>query len=290
MRPLLTVVTEENLVPKLTFLERTEDEIEQESPQNGPLLASDRLEEALMQQADATRKFGWQAPTEERIRAWIEGREGRAIPNNLELGFLYQFFLRRYKDRRDSLLPEQKKVVSQVGQFFSSFDHDEYAINTENSSSSAQAEPPAKSVSLVSVQIALVGLLDQVDDKRTQLEEERPNSEEAILERDKALELLDFFEVRVDALRRKVSQSSNAGNELVTQDDLAIAQKVANEFKKWIEKNNPELVDAVMRLTPAATFLGILGMAGANMTWATPIVLAMCGGEKIVELIRKLKP
>ena len=56
------------------------------------------------------------------------------------------------------------------------------------------------------------------------------------------------------------------------------------------EKNNPELVDAVMRLTPAATFLGILGMAGANMTWATPIVLAMCGGEKIVEMIRKLKP
>jgi len=290
VRPLLTVITEENLVPKLTFLERTEDEIGQESPINGPLLAAERLEEALIQQADATRKFGWQAPSEERIRAWIEGKNGPRVPNNLELGFLYQFFLRRYKDNRDSLLPEQKKVVSQVGRFFSSFDHDGYTLERDDSSLGTGSEISAKSVSLVSVHIALVGLLDQVDDKRGQLEEERPNSEEAILERDKALELLDFFEIRVDALRRKVSQSSSTGNELVTHQDLALVQQVTNEFKSWIEKNNPELVDAVMRLTPAATFLGILGMAGANMTWATPIVLAMCGGEKIVELIRKLKP
>ena len=62
------------------------------------------------------------------------------------------------------------------------------------------------------------------------------------------------------------------------------------EVEKWIIQNNPEMVDAVMRLTPATTFLGILGMTGASMVWATPIVLALCGGDKIIELIKKLKP
>lgn len=289
MRSLSSIITEENLVPKFTFLERAGNEIDMKSPNGGTLIAAERLEMALNKQAVTIRKFSGNAPTEERIRSWIEGKDGRTIPTEVELGFLRYFFNDRYVENRDRLLPEQKKVVSQIRRFFEFHGQAEY-LSESSLGSHYFPEGPAKPVNLVAVHISLVGLLDQLDDKRNQLEDTRPNSDEAVIERDKAIELLDFFEVRIEAIRRKISTSTAVGNELMAQEEVAIVQRVADEFRTWITKNNPEIVDAVMRLTPAATFLGILGLAGANMTWATPIVLAMCGGEKIVELIRKLKP
>jgi hypothetical protein len=55
--------------------------------------------------------------------------------------------------------------------------------------------------------------------------------------------------------------------------------------KNWLE-NNSDLIDSSKRLSLASIFLGIFSAFGVNMTIATPAILAIFGGAKMIEILK----
>lgn len=55
--------------------------------------------------------------------------------------------------------------------------------------------------------------------------------------------------------------------------------------KNWLE-NNSDLIDSSKRLSLASIFLGIFSVFGVNMTIATPAILAIFGGTKMIDILK----
>ena len=186
-------------------------------------------------------------------------------------------------DFYQSLRSEQKKVAKQIDRFLTrriaAFDNVEYQPSV------AKREGALRWLEIKLVYDSLAENLALV---RDDLEEERPNDPESVVAIEKSIEIIDMVEnhlERIDA----VIVSSMSANDSNDHDVKTVVGQVADEFRNWIIDNKPEVVDAVMRLTPATAFLGVLGLAGANMAWATPIVLAICGGKSVVDVVKRIQ-
>lgn len=280
-----TAIRLETLVTKLTFLERRPDEVELRSSDQATMVGRDRLKNAMIYYSGSLTSRGFKAPPAELFEKWLDGRPAKLR----DVDFLGLFFEYRYEKMYSTFHPEQKKVYNQVANFLSTDEQQRSATEDQFGNMSPVAPPfprPTRSV----VQLSLIGLQDHIKEAKERLNDDHPNSEEASLAKESSLALIELFEGEVDNLQAALERSMITENSQINDTDVRLLDAVSNEFRKWLIANNPELVDAAMRLTPAATFISVLSLAGANMAWATPIVLAMCGGKKIVEILKDLKP
>ena len=141
----------------------------------------------------------------------------------------------------------------------------------------------------VSIGLSAWGILCILKTEIDSLEGEKPNSDAFLEEWEKKLDFLKSLELKItslvhsiDALHRPITTST----EVLTSASLI--EDISTEFRVWLERNRPELVDWALRLPIAASSLGLLGLVGANMTWATPFVLASVGGERAIKVISAL--
>lgn len=128
-------------------------------------------------------------------------------------------------------------------------------------------------------------------DEIARLDDERPNEPE-LIDRNKAQrELLSI-------LANGLERISNALLEIVENPHNASAlnaavdtvRGVGKRVETWWKKNADDAVDWGFRLPAIAAGIGLLNVAGAEMTLATTAVIAMVSGPKVLENIRALAP
>ncbi len=223
------------------------------------------------------------SPSAEQIGEWMKGRPLRKVGHYR----FFKFVVEQSISNREfyaSLTPDQKKVFKQIDRLLakrsSPFEPLEFGPNGAGNTGT---------VKWLELKLISASLAENLASVRDDLEQERPNHPEGILAIEKSIEVIEMVEGhlgRIDAALVPLIVS----NTLNDDDDVcSVLDQVAEEFKNWITENKPEVVDTVMRLTPATAFLGMLGLAGANMTWATPMVLAICGGKSVVEILKNIK-
>lgn len=133
---------------------------------------------------------------------------------------------------------------------------------------------------LEGAKLIALSLIEQIDNELRRLEEERPNSETAIdtLERKRAF----LKQLRIDITNFVNCASGDS------EEKKAILSKLASHLEDWLNNNGPELVDWAVRLSLITTFVGLLKLLGAEMVIATPMVFAICGGDKAANVIEKI--
>lgn len=226
-------------------------------------------------------------PSSKQIGAWMKGRP------LVKLGH-YRFFKivveETVADEQfyETLQPDQKKVFKQVDRFL---EKRITGLDIAGLDSAGIGQDLSKRVGAtrwLEIKLMYDALADNLASVRDELQEERPNHPDSAFAIEKSIEIVDLVEAqlgRIDAvLVSSLKQASSDDEEL-----RSVVGQVADEFRTWVTENSPEVVDAVMRLTPATAFLGLLGLAGANMAWATPIVLAICGGKPVVDVLKSIK-
>lgn len=120
------------------------------------------------------------------------------------------------------------------------------------------------------------------------LEEERPNSPEAVLTNSRQQELLSIFADGFGRIARALTIVSRApGEEIAIRKAAHVVESVGSEINVWWAKNKQEVVDWSIRIPTMAAGIALLGVAGAPATLATTVVAAMIGGEKVVTAIKR---
>lgn len=128
--------------------------------------------------------------------------------------------------------------------------------------------------------IIALSLIEQIDSELQQLEGERPNSTAAIDILHKKKEFLNQLKANLTYFILNL----NGNNE----ENSAILGQLASDLEEWLNNNGPELVDWAVRLSLITTFVGLLKILGAEMVIATPMVFAICGGDKAADVIEKI--
>lgn len=68
-----------------------------------------------------------------------------------------------------------------------------------------------------------------------------------------------------------------------------IADEVGAQLKAWWEANAADARDLCIRLPIFTASIGALGLAGADMYFATPMVGVLVGGQKMITAIKVVK-
>ncbi len=226
-------------------------------------------------------------PSENQIEQWFQGRPIDKLSHYKFFEFLIEEMFSQV-DRYPRLTPERKKVFHQINKLLKR--RIESTENLDPTVYQAHDKWTNKNyIRLLDIKLVSAGLLEQLRAVEDELEEERPNSDDALLIRNKSLELIEITRQSLLIMDKSISASLNIESAASGVLDENMLHTISEEFRSWMLANKPEIVDVVMRLTPATAFLGLLGLAGANMAWATPVVLAMCGGSKIVEVLKNIK-
>ena len=215
------------------------------------------------------------------FEGWLAGDH---LKSNKYYKFL-KFFLSTTNERRSDLRADQKKVTKQVLRFLKNKD-DSFESSAVEDSSTVKS---SQGNSVIHIQLLAISLQEQSRKCISELEDLRPNSDVGIQEQEMSLNWAKRLDQALVEIAHEIQILRLEHSNQDTSKFKEMIDELSQEFHSWIKNNKPELVDAVMRLTPATGFLGLLGVAGANMAWATPIVLAMCGGSKVISAIKEIK-
>lgn len=139
----------------------------------------------------------------------------------------------------------------------------------------------------VSISLSAWGILASVKEEIEDLNSKKPNDNEGLEDWEKKKAFLTGIERNISGLVDALDHLEPTSKEV--SEATRIINELSKEFQSWLEENRPELVDWTLRLPIAAASLGLLGLVGANMTWATPFVLASVGGSKAIKVISALR-
>ncbi|NVK34104.1 MAG: hypothetical protein HWE23_06475 [Rhodobacteraceae bacterium] len=241
------------------------------------------LEKVLNENSHLFGKTHPNRPKRSQVAEWMKGRPIQKLGHYR----YFKFVIDEQTSDDDvyrSLKPDQKKVFKQIGRLLAkriaAFDSKEIGTQAANRVGGTR---------LLQVKLIYDSLADSLATARDDLVEERPNHPDSVVAIQKSVELIDMVQNHISRIDAVVVTSLGADQNDNDLDVRTTLELVADEFREWIIENKPEVVDAVMRLTPATAFLGMLGVAGANMAWATPIVLAICGGKSVVDIVKNMK-
>jgi hypothetical protein len=127
-------------------------------------------------------------------------------------------------------------------------------------------------------------------DEIAKLASERPNDPFHI-QRNKAqnelLEILADGFARISAALSAVIE--NPDQPILLGKASAVVNAVGLQLGEWLSTNATDATDWTLRGSFMVAVLAALGWAGADMSWATPGILALVGGEKVARVIAHRK-
>lgn len=269
-------ITWENLINKLSYLQQKRDADWDDN---------DRLRDSLNRLSYSLKKYArtefdteMHVPKSSVIDGWISGDMKIARE---ELPFLLSWLLAASPETKASYLSEQLQTYDRLKEFLDENSPKPTVLQRNSSLKAANSK-------VVEVGGAIYGLKQAVDDAKIRLASTRPNSDEGLAAHQVAVDLLNYIEIGTQEVHEKF-EALLASQSEVDESELSVLHHLGDEFKDWLLRHKPELVDAAMRITPACAYLSALSMIGATMSWATPVVLALCGGGKIIEIIKGLQ-
>lgn len=135
-----------------------------------------------------------------------------------------------------------------------------------------------------------LSLVQLARDEIEELDRERPNDpivcERNQGQRELLLTFADGFDRIASALRDLLP---NPSEPLLLGKAREVVNSIGQEINIWWTKNAHEAVDWCMRIPALGIGVGVLGLAGADMTVATSAIVALVGGPKVIDVVRSKK-
>ncbi len=133
----------------------------------------------------------------------------------------------------------------------------------------------------LSLSASLSQLIDDLNHNMPNEAEKAKDYQETIRAAKKLVSLLE----RVSFNMIDFNQSEDRALLEASVEDITT---IRSKFDGLIEKHS-EIIDVSSRMVLASGFIGLFSLAGASMAIVTPAVLALFGGSRVLELIKKLQ-
>jgi hypothetical protein len=115
---------------------------------------------------------------------------------------------------------------------------------------------------------------------------ERPNDPHTIEDNKKRCDLLSILADGFSRIAAALAEYSERPQPLLRGKAKQIADEVGAQLKAWWKINAAEATDWCIRLPILSASLGALGLVGADMSFATPVVGVLIGGQKAATVIK----
>jgi hypothetical protein len=136
------------------------------------------------------------------------------------------------------------------------------------------------------IDLAVVGLLLQIDDKLQVLRNERPNSADAIASRNARISDYERTRAELENIRQMVAQFKKG--EIKEARVVQSVTTFADGIKSWWSKNHATICTRTFDLGLFASAVGICSMAGAGGNFATVVSAALVGGKSVTDALKGL--
>jgi hypothetical protein len=123
-------------------------------------------------------------------------------------------------------------------------------------------------------------------DEIARLSGERPNDPQTIEKNRKQCDILSILADGFAGLSAALFEYSERPQPLLLDKAQQIVDEVGAQLKAWWKANAAEATDWCVRLPLLTAWIGALGLVGADMRFATPLVGALVGGQKAATLIK----
>lgn len=115
---------------------------------------------------------------------------------------------------------------------------------------------------------------------------ERPNDPQTVENNKKHCDLLSILADGFARLSAALVEYSESPQPLLRGKAKQIADEVGARLKAWWNANASEATDWCIRLPMLTASIGALGVVGADMSFATPLVGVLVGGQKAATVIK----
>lgn len=136
------------------------------------------------------------------------------------------------------------------------------------------------------IDLAIAGLLLQIEEKLADLKNERPNSEQAIAAQDKRVADYERMRNELESVRQMVALFKKGGVK-----EAKVVQSVntfADGVKDWWHKSHATICTRTFDLGLFASSVGICSMAGAGGKLAVVVSAALVGGKSVTGALKGL--
>jgi hypothetical protein len=134
-----------------------------------------------------------------------------------------------------------------------------------------------------------ISLEKMARDEIDRLSGERPNNHHRAESNKKQIDLLSILADGLAKIATALQEYSKDPQSLLAGKAKETVDWVGAQFKAWWEVNAAEGRDLLVRLPVIGASLGAFGLAGADMHFATPLVGALVGGQKVASAIKAWK-
>jgi hypothetical protein len=122
-------------------------------------------------------------------------------------------------------------------------------------------------------------------DEIAKLSGERPNDRQTVENNKKQCDLLSILADGFARLSAALVEYSERPQRLLLGKAKQIVDEVGAQLKAWWKANAAEATDWCIRLPMLTASIGALGLVGADMSFATPVVGVLVGGQKAATVI-----
>ncbi|WP_417832841.1 hypothetical protein [Terasakiella sp.] len=138
-----------------------------------------------------------------------------------------------------------------------------------------------------SLAISTASIIDVISNQVDDLKSTMPNDEAGQKTQNELIEFLQEVMVMLESLLAQIEMALSSQQNSSSREAVNAVIDLKHKVSNWLN-NNSDLVDTSIRMSIAATFLNFFSNAGANMSISTPALLAIFGGGKVVEIIKRL--
>jgi len=134
------------------------------------------------------------------------------------------------------------------------------------------------------INLAIAGLLLQIEDKLAGLKNERPNSEEAIASRNARISEYERMHSELENIRQMIALFKNG--EVKEAKVVQSVTKFADGVRAWWNMNHAFICTRTFELGLFASSVGICSMAGAGGKVAAIVSAALVGGKSVTGALK----
>lgn len=136
------------------------------------------------------------------------------------------------------------------------------------------------------IDLAIAGLILQIEDKLAVLRTERPNSDDAITRRDERISDYERMRAELETIRQMMSRFKTG--EVKEANVVQSVNTFADGIKSWWNESHATICTRAFDLGLFASSVGICSMAGAGGKIAVVVSAALVGGKSVTGALKGL--
>jgi restriction endonuclease len=137
------------------------------------------------------------------------------------------------------------------------------------------------------ISITSAALLLLIDERLVSLHGERPNSDEAIVERDDDIAQYERLREEVRGLARAAAEFKKGVAK--EQEAVKSSKLLAEGVRNWWKKSHEKIMQSAYDMSMFGTAVGICSMAGSGGKVAVAVSAALVGGKRLGDALKGLK-